>query len=102
MRRAIKTHNIVWRGIAIEITYEAQWLGSDGPYSMAHLAITALAPERAALPITETGYRSHFANAEDIEADGGPVAFVTAWLDHAAESKGWKDSQEKARQLSLF
>ncbi|WP_457811904.1 hypothetical protein [Sinorhizobium meliloti] len=102
MKRSIETHDISWRGFVIRIRYEAQWLGSTGPFSTAHLQVDTLVPERAPLPITETGYRSHFANAADIEADGGPVAFVIAWLDHAAQSQDWKDRTEKARQLTLF
>jgi hypothetical protein len=40
--------------------------------------------DRAALPVTETGYRSHFAPAGAVTEHGGAVAFVTAWLDFPA------------------
>lgn len=76
MTRSFDTHLIVWRGITIEIRYEERWLDSDGPYSTAHLELRALEPERAPLPMTETGYRSHFAPASVIAEAGGPVAFV--------------------------
>lgn len=102
MKRSIETHIITWRGITIEVRYEAAWLGSTGPYSTAHLEVAALAPERAPLPITETGYRSHFANREGIGEVGGPVEFVTAWLDHSATKTRWKEQEESARQLTLF
>lgn len=99
MTRSIETHTIAWRGIRIEIRYEARWLGGD---VAAHLEVGVCAPEGAAIPITETGYRSHFANPGDIEDAGGPVAFVTAWLDEAAQSKGWKEKEEASRQYALF
>ncbi|GEP60434.1 hypothetical protein [Reyranella soli] len=39
MKRSIETHIITWRGITIEVRYEAAWLGSDGPCSTAHLEV---------------------------------------------------------------
>ena len=102
MTRSFETHRIVWRGITIEVRYEERWLDSDGPYSTAHLELRALEPERAPLPMTETGYRSHFTPASVIAEASGPVAFVKAWLDHAAGSKAWKDKEAAARQMTLF
>ena len=102
MTRSIETHTIVWRGITIEVRYEASWLGSKGKFSTSHLEVDVRAPECAEIPITETGYRSHFANPGTIEDAGGPVAFVTAWLNEAAQSKGWKDKEDASRQYALF
>lgn len=102
MTRSLETHTILWRGLPLEISYEQNWLGTDGPFSTAHLQVNTVAPERAPLPITETGYRSRFIDAETIAEAGGPVAFVRAWLDQAAETKSWKEQQEKARQMTLF
>lgn len=61
-----------------------------------------MAPERAPLPITETGYKSHFCDRREIEAAGGPVAYALAWLDMAADSKTWREACAARRQLSLF
>lgn len=102
MTRSIESHTIVWRGITIEVRYEPCWLGSEGEFSTAHLEVRAQMPDRAAIPITETGYRSHFANPGEIEDEGGPVAFVTAWLNEAAQSKGWKEKEDASRQYALF
>jgi len=60
-----------------------------------------LAPRGAPLPITTTGYRSHFLPAEELATEGGPVAFVTAWLDREANSKAWEKTEFAWRQLSL-
>ncbi|GEC36479.1 hypothetical protein JOH52_000818 [Sinorhizobium meliloti] len=102
MKRSIETHTIVWRGLTIEVRYEAQWLGTDGPFSTAHLEVDVKWPERRPLPFTETGYRSHFTPASEIDDAGGPVAFVEAWLEKAAQSTQWKKREEAARQMTLF
>lgn len=96
-------HEALWQGITIAITYEPNWLNrSDDGLDTAHLEIEATAPECAMLPITETGYRSHFTSAECVTSYGGPVAFVLAWLDEEAASPAWKRHVEAARQLALF
>ncbi|KQZ26519.1 hypothetical protein ASD50_03680 [Mesorhizobium sp. Root552] len=102
MTRSLENHTIIWRGFSIEVRYEQNWLGTEGPFSTAHLQVNTVEPENAPLPITETGYRSRFIDAETIAEAGGPVAFVKAWLDQAAEAKSWKEQQEKARQMTLF
>ena len=98
MTRSLETHTIQWGGLSIEVSYEKDWLGTEGPFSTAHLQVNTIEPENAPLRFTETGYRSRFIDAEA----GGPVAFVRAWLDQAAETKSWKERQEKARQMTLF
>ena len=94
----------VWRGITIEITYEADWLGCNAKHghNASHLEVRALSPEREPLPVSETGYRSHFMIAGAVEAYGGLEEYVTGWLDQEAEKTSWKDQQAATRQLSLF
>lgn len=97
-------YRLDWNGVTVEISYEPCWLNTQEIYgtTLAHIEVRSLAPERAALPITETGYRSHFVgNAEIIEA-GGASAYVRAWLEDAALAPAWKAAQEAARQLALF
>ena len=67
-----------------------------------HHEIETLHPTRTPLPITETGYRSHFTGSAAIEERGGPVAYVIAWLDDAAKSSAWKKIEAKGAQLLLF
>jgi hypothetical protein len=57
---------------------------------------------RAPLPITETGYRSHFISKDMIEAAGGPETYVEAWLNDAATSRGWIEQEADIRQYALF
>ncbi|MFH1555913.1 MAG: hypothetical protein ABII76_13780 [Pseudomonadota bacterium] len=90
-----------WCGIGLTINWTPVWFAmGDGSYSVAHLEI--IADERAPLPITATGYRSHFTQAADIEAHGGPIAFALAWLERDAASPAWKIVRDSARQLSLL
>jgi hypothetical protein len=100
--RDIQAFPIAWQGIAITVTCErnALALADAGVATSAHLAITAA--NRRPLPFTETGYRSVFVDPADIDAAGGPVAYVTAWLDLAAQSPQWRTRAMAAEQLSLF
>ncbi len=94
-----------WQGVVVSVSYEPDWLGLAaklGEVSNAHLEIEVLSPERAALPITDTGYRSHFLPRSAVEKAGGPVAYTKEWLDLAAKAPAWKKRQDQGRQLSLF
>lgn len=93
-------HHIEWEGIALLIKWCPAWHSASAHYQIAHLEIHAA--NRAPLPVTETGYRSHFIDKEAVEALGGPVAYARAWLDEAAASPDWKSRMQASRQLSLF
>ncbi|MCE8000998.1 MAG: hypothetical protein HEP70_19310 [Rhodobiaceae bacterium] len=96
-----ETHHITWEGIPITIQYCADWLPNlTIEFAMAH--VTVESNDRQALPITETGFKSHFIPPDHIVDHGGAVAFVEAWLDHDAQSKDWKAHVEAQRQESLF
>lgn len=88
-----------WRGILIHVRYNPDYTGSD---VIAHLEIETEEPVHAPLPMTETGYRSHFHPRGTVEEAGGPSAFVLAWLEHEAGRKGWADVEAAARQYTLF
>lgn len=103
MTRHIETFRTVWNGIAIEIRWELRWLNlSNQCCDPAHLEIESIEPARAPLPITETGYRSHFASPETIAAYGGPIAYVEAWLETESQAPDWRRSDQERRQLALF
>jgi len=95
---SIQTHKMTWQGIEIELTYEpTKW------NVIAHLEVRSITPEGAPLPITETGYLSHFHECGLVEANEGTlVEQVTFWLDERAKTKVWKKYVEETRQLSLF
>lgn len=91
-----ETHKIEWRGIEIEIRFESEYFRG-----MAHIEVRSVKPERAPLPITETGYRSHFMPMEEPESFD-VLAWAIAELDRAAQSKRWQRHEEDSRQSELF
>lgn len=94
-----QTHRFTWEGIEIELTYVPEAYGG----AIAHLEVRSINPERAPLPITETGYRSHYHPVGTVEAgDGTLVEQVTAWLDEDAKSLRWQTYLVESRQLCLF
>jgi len=65
--RRTELHRFEWNGILLEVAYDPQWLpphilGQD----LAHLEVRSIHPTDAPLPITESGYRSHFIAASAI------------------------------------
>jgi hypothetical protein len=88
-----------WNDIGIEVSYEPDWLRSVG---VAHLQVRSVAPARTPLPVSETGYRSHFAATADVLEQGGPIAYARAMLDDAANEPAWHQTLEESRQRTLF
>ena len=93
MPQHTENHAIHWQDIPLTLTYQAEWLGL-----CAHLQFRA--GER--LPITDTGYKSVYLQAEAVEQAGGAVTFALGLLDEAALSPEWQAYQQAQRQLSLF
>jgi hypothetical protein len=104
--RHFETHIIEWEGRRIEVRYEPDWLNRqndvDSEYLVGHLDIRTIAPGNAPIPITETGYRSHFIHPSIIEDAGGPVAYVLAWIKREAYAPHWLKIQTQFEQPSLF
>ncbi len=93
--------NITWNNIPISIKYNPDhsrpYREAYG-YALAHIQLRADRP----IPVTGTGYLSHFI-AEPLVAEyGGATAFVTAMLDDAAQSPEWEKMQAEYQQPSLF
>ncbi|MBL4616935.1 MAG: hypothetical protein JKY46_04510 [Robiginitomaculum sp.] len=94
-----QTYRLNWQGIEIEARYLSNHLDV-----IAHLEIKSINPHRASLPITDTGYLSHFHQIGSIERDhdGDVVACVLHWLDTRAQGPSWKRYVEESRQGELF
>lgn len=93
-----QTYRFQWEGVEIAATYSpVQW------GVIAHLEIESIHPKRAPLPITETGYKSHFHPCGTVEANGGDVvAQIIAWLDEEGAKPEWRAYATKSRQGELF
>lgn len=90
------TAQIVWDGVRVEITHHERRWNSE----FDHIELKVV--DKQVIPVTETGYRSHFIPAGIVEQYGGASAFVCTWLDHEAQSPEWEKRKEAAKQLSLF
>ncbi len=81
---------IIWRGITVNISHSTEsW---HKPYD--HIELRAAEP----LPVTETGYRSHFLFPEELALFDGVEGFVREMLDTAVTPE-W---EEQFAQPSLF
>lgn len=97
-------HQIDWKHptsaaiIRLRITHSRDYLvdGTD------HVEVESIAPKRAPLPITETGYKSCFIDWRQLKEAGGPVAFIEGWLARETQSKAWRKRDLAARQGDLF
>lgn len=93
-----QVHCFVWQNIQIEAVYTPRYCGY-----IAHVEVRSINPPCAPLPITETGYLSHFHPCGVVEANGhGVVAQVIAWLDEEAAKPEWRRHVETSRQGQLF
>lgn len=90
-------YKLVWEGITVSIKHTPHWHGA-----IDHIEIRSIKPERAPLPITETGYKSHFIQEEYLNEYGGAEAYVLAWLDAESKSPEWKTRLEESKQFCLF
>lgn len=97
---------VTWEGIEIEITCnEPDYMKSHREiygYGMFHIEVRSISPEKAPLPITESGYKSIFISEPELAEYGGALKYVTSYIDHEAKSKEWRNCQQNSRQFSLF
>jgi len=94
-----QTYRLMWQGIEMEARYTPlKW------NTIAHLEIETVNPARARLPITDTGYLSHFHPIGTIEReyDGDVIKCVREWLDARAKEPAWKRYVDASRQVDLF
>jgi hypothetical protein len=95
---------INWNGYLIEVAYQPNWpdMSTHAGEKWVHIEIRCLKPLKGPLPITGTGYRSHFTTETIVKEHGGPQSFVNAWLDHKSLSKEWKKLEAESRHGRLF
>ena len=92
------TFRLVWRGIVCRVTHERDYISKG----WSHIELRVVRPKGRPLPITDTGYRSHFLDEDVLYAAGGPVSFFHAWLDREANTKAYRKALAKWQQLDLF
>lgn len=97
-RRKTVTCQLIWRGITCTVVHTTNYIWPG----QSHLELAVLTTPRIPLPITPTGYISHFVAEDAVIAAGGAVAFFIAWLDREATSKAWTRAELASRQGDLF
>lgn len=84
-----------WHGITVSVRHTPNWMNIAD-----HIEVRS--GGKVPLPITSTGYKSHFLHAEQLEDFRDAGEYVRAWLDHEAASSEWRRHEEETTQLSLF
>lgn len=92
------TNPLTHETVTICITHSRDYLSSGSD----HLEVESIRPKKAPLPITETGYRSHFIPPLELMNEGGAVIFVTAWIEQEAKGKAWSKAAAARQQGDLF
>ena len=87
--------NSIWEGRKIIVAHIPDYCANVG---ISHIEVRCDEP----LPITKTGYKSHFLPAVHLENYDGPLDFVRQWLDFEAAKPNWTKSEAASPQLSLF
>ena len=96
------SETIMWQGIEISITYKPNPFNLSSESVIAHFEIKALSPIGTQLPITETGYRSHYLHPDCVGEFDSPINYVCAWLDHEAKKPQWQTYLASMHQMNLF
>ena len=102
-KMAKQTIKAIWNNIAITIDYVPNYSNSVKELTgetLSHLEVRSVNQRK--LPITETGYRSHFTSKKEVDTFGGAEPYVLTWLNQEAQSKEWQDYILSSQQLTLF
>ncbi len=102
MSRTIHTFEAIWNDIPLTISWEPNWLNLESREGIAAAHLQVRSRDNVPLPITQTGYRSHFTSSAAVTSAGGPVAYALAWLATEADTPEWRAHEAAANQLTLF
>ncbi len=91
-------HPAISHAVRLRIDHTRNYLvaGTD------HIEIHVITPKTAAIPLTDTGYRSRFIDGEQLKEAGGVRRFVELWLAAESRSKEWQKKDLARQQGDLF
>jgi len=95
MDKTPQEQTIEWDGRTLRLSYSPEYW-SD----VAHLEIHS--EDGEPLPITETGYRSHFFLTNSPPDMEEIITFVIEWLNEEAKTKQWCTYIAQSQQMELF
>ncbi len=87
------TLSIKWEGIDIAISHTINAFNTG----FHHIELRAEDP----IPVTETGYRSHFLQPEAFDLFDGVEDFVRQWLDEH-DDDAYRARLNQSKQMELF
>ena len=83
-----------WRGVEMSVTHSPNYISAG----WTHLELRVIRPKSKPVPITTTGYLSHFLDEDDLEAAGGSSAPGS----NGKGKQGLPHALAKWQQLDLF
>ena len=95
VKQNTENQQIDWQSHSIRVSYDPNYF--DG---VAHVEIYS--KDRKPLPITNTGYKSHFFMIDKPPTMEVIISFIIDWLNEEAKKKHWQEHLTKANQLELF
>lgn len=87
-----------WRDVTCQVEHIRNWK-IDG---WSRLILRVVHPRGAPLPLTENGYLRHELEEDKLAAAGGPLTFLTSWMDREASSPRYAQALYKWNQGELF
>jgi len=90
------TFTLVIEAQEMIVTYQPNWMTDVG-----HFEFRSPEEPPRRIPVSETGYRSHFAAMADVEAASGPQDYARDVALELLRSRG-KPVTEERNQLALF
>lgn len=92
------THWFTWRHLRCKV----QETDHYGQHDWTMLQLEVIASRDTPCPLTTTGYRAHFLDADELAQAGGAVAFMAAWMNREAATRRYQDAEFRWRQGDLF
>lgn len=92
------THWFRWRHVTCKVIERPRYLGDCDTLLELHI----IAARDTPVPITSTGYLAHFMATAALDHAGGPVAFLSTWMDREARCKDYQKAEFLWRQGDLF
>ena len=102
MNTDYEIQKITWDDIEIEVRWSPDYLSFDSGTYLGHLELESLSPKKHPLPMTRTGYRSHFIHPDEIAEYGGVLNFVEDWIKAESKSNEWLERKAAFNQMALF
>ncbi|NRA86142.1 MAG: hypothetical protein HRU28_01860 [Rhizobiales bacterium] len=84
---------VEWQGITIEIDQHVIY----GDVGITGITVSSILPEKAPLPISETGFKSLHPFIESVKHHGGVKNYILAYLDHEAAKPKWEKSKNRLK-----